>query len=55
MVVPARSFFVAAMEGPLPDGELERAKTWGAELVRTYGASVPSPRTAVTTRQRDPR
>jgi hypothetical protein len=43
MVAPAGSFFVEGMEGPLPAGEIERAKEWGAALVQTY-ASVRSPR-----------
>jgi hypothetical protein len=35
MVAPAQSFFVEAMEGPLPAGQLERARRWGADLVGT--------------------
>lgn len=31
-VVAATSFLVAENEGPLVDGELDRARTWGAEL-----------------------
>jgi hypothetical protein len=36
MVAPAQSFFVEAMEGPLPYGQIERAKRWGADLVATH-------------------
>lgn len=32
MVVPAESFWVADMSGPLLDGELDRARAWGAAL-----------------------
>ena len=32
MVVPAESFWVADMSGPLLDGELDRARAWGASL-----------------------
>lgn len=30
--VGTESFYVADMEGPLLDGELERAEKWGAQL-----------------------
>jgi flavodoxin len=33
LVLPAEGFLVQGMEGPLVDGELERAKTWGKEIV----------------------
>lgn len=56
MVAPAESFFVDAMEGPLPSGEVQRAREWGARLVQTYAASVrTSPSGAVTTRHRNAR
>jgi hypothetical protein len=35
LVAPPESFFVADSEGPLKEGELERARAWGASLVRT--------------------
>ena len=35
LVTPPMSFFVLESEGPLKDGELERAHAWGASLVRT--------------------
>jgi hypothetical protein len=31
-VVATESFFVVDSEGPLADGELERAEAWGASL-----------------------
>ena len=31
-LLATESFYVADMEGPLLDGELERAETWGAQL-----------------------
>ncbi len=33
-LVEARSFYVTDVDGPLVDGELERARAWGAELAR---------------------
>ena len=33
-VVAVESFYVEDMEGPLLDGELERAREWGASLSR---------------------
>lgn len=35
LVAPPESFFVVDSEGPLTDGELERARAWGASLVGT--------------------
>jgi flavodoxin len=35
--VPPAGFFVHGSEGPLWDGELERAKQWGAEALRNAG------------------
>jgi flavodoxin len=32
MVAPAESFFVAGTEGPLEDGEMERAAAWAREI-----------------------
>lgn len=34
MVVEPEMFWVDGMEGPLLDGEVERARAWGAELAR---------------------
>lgn len=31
-ILPPECFYVAGMQGPLVDGETERARTWGAEL-----------------------
>lgn len=39
-VVDAASFQVSASEGPLVEGELERARRWGAELAASVGAAV---------------
>ena len=35
------SFLVEASEGPLEQGELERASAWGAELAASVAAAVP--------------
>ncbi|MGZ8578690.1 MAG: flavodoxin family protein [Actinomycetota bacterium] len=35
LIAPPESFFVVDSEGPLKDGELERARAWGGSLVRT--------------------
>src|SRR5215207_2732106 len=40
-VIATESFLVEDAEGPLEDGELERARTWGQELARTLGSSSP--------------
>ena len=37
VVADPESFFVEDSEGPLADGELERAKAWGAELATKLG------------------
>lgn len=37
LVDEAQTFRVEAQEGPLRDGELERAKAWGTELARKLG------------------
>jgi hypothetical protein len=42
-VIDTSSFLVAGSEGPLMDGELERARGWGAELA----AALPAPVTDV--------
>jgi len=34
LLADPESFFVEDSEGPLADGELDRAKTWGAELAK---------------------
>ncbi|WP_244928645.1 hypothetical protein [Nocardioides sp. W7] len=33
LLADAMSFYVADTDGPLDDGELERAEAWGARLV----------------------
>lgn len=35
LVAPPESFFVLDSEGPLKDGELDRARVWGASLIGT--------------------
>lgn len=35
LAAPPQSFVVAGAEGPMRDGEIERASTWGRELART--------------------
>jgi Flavodoxin domain len=37
VVADPESFFVEDSEGPLADGELERAKAWGASLAEQFG------------------
>ena len=34
-VLPAECFYVAGMQGPLVDGEIDRARAWGSELAFT--------------------
>ena len=34
LVVPAEAFYVAGKEGPLKDGELERAAFWAKTLIK---------------------
>ncbi len=41
-VVPAESFFVSDLQGPLVDGEVERARAWGTRLATAIGANGPS-------------
>lgn len=38
-VAPAESFFVSDMQGPLVDGEVERARAWGVRLAMAIGAT----------------
>lgn len=38
LVAHATSFFVSGTDGPLEPGELDRARSWGAELGRLVGA-----------------
>lgn len=38
-VLPAECFYVAGMQGPLVDGDIDRARTWGAELAITLQQS----------------
>ncbi len=41
-VVDTKSFLVTESEGPLEDGELERAREWGAQLAARLHRTVPS-------------
>jgi hypothetical protein len=38
-LVATESFYVDAAEGPLVEGELARAESWGAELAAHHGGS----------------
>ncbi len=38
LILPPESFFVAAREGPLEEGELERAARWAEELFEKFEA-----------------
>jgi flavodoxin I len=42
MLVPPESFFVSGREGPLEDGELERAAAWTREIVARIAGPVPA-------------
>jgi len=42
-VIATESFLVEDSEGPLADGELERARAWGAELARSLEATDERP------------
>jgi flavodoxin len=37
LVIPAEGFFVKASEGPLLDGEIERAAAWGVQIRQRVG------------------
>ena len=37
LVVPAEGFLVQGMEGPLVEGELERARAWGTKILAEMG------------------
>lgn len=39
IALPAESFFVSDLEGPLVDGEVERARRWGGQLAATISAT----------------
>ena len=41
-IAPAESFFVAGSEGPLEDGELERARGWSARLHDLVATAMPA-------------
>lgn len=43
LVVPAESFFVLDTDGPLKDGDLERAVEWARSLAAELGESVQQP------------
>jgi flavodoxin len=38
IVAPAQSFFVTDVEGPLAEGERERARRWGEQVAESAGA-----------------
>ncbi|MEO3876005.1 flavodoxin [Nonomuraea sp. B12E4] len=40
-VAPAQSFYVAGTEGPLAEGELERARQWGESLAAAFPVAAP--------------
>ena len=42
LVVPAESFAVGGMQGPVEPGELDRARAWGAEVADAALASAPA-------------
>jgi len=42
-VIATESFLVEDSEGPLEEGELDRARAWGAELARSLAAPAPHP------------
>jgi len=42
-VVATESFLVEDSEGPLVEGELDRARAWGAELARSFASPVAHP------------
>ena len=42
LVVPPESFFVQSTEGPLKEGEIERARRWGAQLTLRAAPRVPA-------------
>lgn len=42
-VLSSESFLVQDTEGPLADGELDRARTWGAQLAEQLAARDASP------------
>ncbi len=41
LVLPAESFLVTDMTGPLVDGEMQRARGWGAHLASAMGTTGP--------------
>ena len=43
VVVPPQSFLVQGTEGPLDEGELERARTWAREVLHAAGVRLPTP------------
>jgi flavodoxin len=42
LLAPAESFFVAGSEGPLLDGELDRATEWGREIAAALAPARPA-------------
>lgn len=47
LALPPESFLVHGGHGPMHDGQLERARAWGAELARHALATVAAPRVPV--------
>jgi flavodoxin I len=41
LLLPPESFFVAAREGPLEEGELQRAGDWAREILASFEAQQP--------------
>jgi hypothetical protein len=39
ILAPAESFYVTDTEGPLIDGELDRARRWGDKLVAEFAVT----------------
>jgi len=40
LIVEPESFFVAEREGPLEEGELERAATWAEDIYQRFEAGI---------------
>jgi flavodoxin len=43
VIVPPESFLVGGREGPLDDGELERARSWAHEVLQATGVHALTP------------
>lgn len=51
LLLPAKSFFVADREGPLEEGELERAKRWTRQIIERFEMFHAQSATTLTTNQ----